>query len=169
MINSKTPLNSRTRVRFRSSQNSANDIMLRARRRSSLLDRRLQNQCVPDHLPARLDSRDDLLVVGQHRPALNRDALEPVAFEGHIYPIAVMQVEDGGGRDHSPPLLVLTVESSGDKHAKPQDSGVRHFKPDLGGSESGIKTRTDIVNAPAQHHSRVRIEMNLCILANADE
>src|ERR1035441_7264294 len=89
----------------------------------------LQDEGVLHHALARLNARANLLhIAGEHVSAGHFHAPELSVGGGHVDPIAVVEVQDGGSRNHGMHLSVLTVEGGFDKHAETDEPRVLHSR-----------------------------------------
>ena len=85
------------------------------------------------------------------------DALELIAACGHEDPVAVVQMQDGIGRDDGVCFLVLAVERCSDEHAQLEDArDSRLSMRTLAVRIVGIEHRADVADAACEQHDRDR-------------
>src|SRR5215831_16697499 len=103
-------------------------------------------------------------------PADHLEAAEEFAFERHVNPIPVVEVQYGAGRDGCAGDRFLTVERSTDKHPEPQDLlRIGDLEPHFRRSKVRIEDRTDIADPSLEKHVRISVDMDIGVFANAHE
>src|SRR5713101_2358469 len=117
----------------------------------SLLDGVLEDEGVRHNALPWPEARHNFLqMVREGVAAPDLHTLKLTRPDGHVDPFAVMEVEDGGRRNHRPSLLRLTAEGRGDEHANAHETGIGDLNAHLGGPETRIEDRADIADAARQ-------------------
>src|SRR5437879_3855970 len=128
----------------------------------SLLDGVLEDQGVRHHaLPWPQARHDFLQVVREGVAAPDLDTLKLTRPDGHVHPFAIMEVEDGGCRNHRPSLLRLTAERRGYEHANAHETGIGDLDAHLGGPETRIEDRANIADATCQDLVGIGCQVNV--------
>src|SRR5215469_795992 len=94
----------------------------------------------------------------------------------HIYPIPVVEVENGGGWDDCKNLRLLAVESGPDEHAETHHAGIVGFDSNLHGTYIGVERRRDVTDPTLEHSAGIGvqpdvgelIQMNVCQIVLVD-
>src|ERR1017187_5407733 len=136
----------------------------------SLLLGVLEDEGVLHHALAQLNTRPNLLhIAGKHLPAPPSHPPELPGVRGHVDPVAVMEVQDRGSRDHRMHLTLLAVERGLHKHSESEEPRVLDFQPNLGGAEIRVEGGTDIADAPFENLVREGFQTDFRVFAEVDK
>src|ERR1017187_3414070 len=144
-----------TRKRLLSAKSTRPRIIAR-----SLLHCVLQNEGVLDHALPRLNARPNLLhVAWEHGAAGHFHAPESPVFSGHVDPVAIVQMKDGGCGYQRMGFRLLSAEGGGDEHAESEEAGILDLEPHFGGAQVGIHDGAHVIDAPAQQAVGISVDM----------
>src|SRR5580704_794570 len=134
-----------------------------------LFHRVLKVEGVRHYLIAGFEAGDYfLLLVGQHAPGRDFGPLEVSAAERHVDPLAVVKVQNRGSGNGGVSLRLFAEECGAGKHADPHHSRILHLQTYFCGTDAGIENRQNVIDASLEGLVRIRIEMDLGSLADAD-
>src|SRR3984957_16956111 len=89
----------------------------------------------------------------------------PCANRG-INPIAVMQVQNRGRRNCRPYFRLLPIKGRSYEHSDAHQSRVGDFDPDLGGADTRIENRQNVVDPSLKDFIGIRIQLNIRSLSD---
>src|SRR5579863_3917380 len=124
----------------------------------------VQDESVRHHLLARLQAGLDLLqirVVLHQISTHHFHASKLLVGRGNEDKIAIVHVQDGGGRNDSVHLFGLAAEGGSRKHAEAHDSGILYLDANLSGAERRIKNRANVTDLSPEHAVGISIQGDL--------
>src|ERR1035441_4583387 len=154
-----------TRKRLLSAKSTKPRIIAR-----SLLLGVLQDEGVLHYALSGLNARAYLLHIdGKHISAGHCHPPELSGVRGHVHPVAIVQVQDRGSRNHRMHLALLAVEGGFDEHTEAHEPGVLHLQPDLGGAEIRVEGGTDVAQSPPENLVGESVQTDLRVFAKVDK
>src|SRR5208337_482056 len=83
---------------------------------------------------------------------------ESLFWRGHIHPVAVVEMQNGGCGHGSIYFIFLATEGCGDKHAHFHHARIPHLDPDFAGPEIRVEDRQDIAHRSLEHLAWIRVQ-----------
>ena len=96
---------------------------------------------------------------------MNLGALELIPADRKKNPVAIMQMKNGLGGNHSMDLFGAAGKRSSGEHAQLQEAGIGDLNADLGGAQRGIENGANVADVARERAVRKRIEIDLGFLA----
>ena len=106
------------------------------------------------------------MLPGSMFPADHFLPFEMPCAERRVDPLAIMQVQNGGGRNRRARFGLLAVEGRGDEHSHPHHSRVSDFDPDLCRADIRIEYRQNVVDPAFEDLLGIRVQPDIGELAD---
>ncbi len=90
-----------------------------------------------------------------------------LARNRRVNPLAIMQVQNGGGRNRGPRFGLFAVKGRGDEHAHAHHAGVGDFKANFCGAKAGIENRQDVIDPAFEDAVGIGVQVDIRVFADA--
>ena len=126
----------------------------------------LKQERIGDYLLAWLEAGENFLPVSiEHFSGVNLFALELVAACGEIDPVAIVEMENGIGRDLGVGLFGAAGEGRRAEHAEFEEARIRNFDTNFGSAKLRIEHRANVAHPACKRVVGICIELELRFLA----